>query len=189
MKETACRDMEIEGLSGTTVALYGTAVYEADAVTVMHGYLSRFRTADGLKLASYLLFKQVDEAEPPPEEVKPFVDLLGVASLLGVAPLECDSSFRYGADRPSRIQLPAPLLLGRPDDFYGFTHIETMSLSQRKGDSVMHSVEVSANDEHLLHEVNFKAEMTVTEENIRRLFDISNNLSKSLLYGGEPSQS
>ena len=187
MQETDCEEVE---LIGGTVAHYGTAL-RVDNVTLIHaGVLTRLTDEQGRKFGVTVMFKQIEEAPTPPLSMKPFADLLEVtSSSLGVIRLGCKAEFSY-EEQPSlrsRIQLPSPLLLGRPDDFYGFTHIESVCLSQRKNGAVTHRVEVSEDDDRILHTVHFLANLPMTEESLQGMFEISSKLSRSLLHNGGES--
>ena len=181
MQETASDEVQPLG----TVAQYGSIYSNGSERVLAAGGIIESTDGDAHSIGATVLFRRVeDEVPPPPDTWKPFPDLLEVATLLGALRFWCNAEYVYelSPDLQSRIDLPAPLLIGRPDDFYGFTHIDSAILSKRVGEAVEHSVEVASSGGQISHEVRFKANMTLQEESLRDIFEISTGLSRSLLY-------
>ena len=184
MQETACQEIPLLG----TAAQYGSIYSNGLGPVVAVGSIFESTKDDAHEFGATALFRQAEgEAPTPPDTWKPFSDLLEVATLLGALDFQCEAEYVYelSPGLQSRIDLPSPLLIGRPDDFYGFTHIESATLSKREGKAVEHSVQVASGEGRISHKVRFVAGMAMEEEVLRDVFDISARLSTSLLYSGE----
>ena len=191
MQETDCQEAEP---AGGTMAHYGSVYTEGDSVLVCAGGLLSVTGDEGTKFSPTILFRLTNDQPVPPSSFQPFSELLEVMAPLDAVRFVCDAEYNYdlGPNLQSRIELPAPLLLGRPDDYYGFTHIESATLSQRTAGEVEHGevehrVTVMRNGDQISHSVTFMVDLPVTQENLRSVFDISTQLSKSLLYSGDES--
>ena len=180
MQETACDQMSRVG----TVARYASLHANGNpAVSV--GSIVDGTDDDGPKFGAAIALSQVEDGMPPPPDTwKPFSELFEVVTLLGTLDLRCEAEYVHelSPSLQSRIDLPSPLLIGRPDDYYGFTHIDSAILSKREGSAVEHSVEVKSGDGRISHTVRFLAGMDLNEDVVRDIFDVSTRLSKTLLY-------
>ena len=180
MQETSCDRTSPVG----TVARYAS-LHANGSPVVSVGSIVDDTDDDGPKFGATIALHQVEDGMPPPPDTwKPFLELFGVVTLLGAFDFQCEAEYVHDLSPAlrSRIDLPSPLLIGRPDDFYGFTHIDSATLSKRVGPAVEHSVEVKSGDGGISHKVRFSASMALDEDVVRDVFDISTQLSKSLLY-------
>ena len=186
MRETSNEQTE----AGSTLAHYGSAYPQGDITQIHAGGLRLIRDEEGTRFSASILIKQIEGAPPsPPDDFKSFSDLLEITTaLLSATEFQCRAEFNYRptSDLRSRVPLPAPLLLGNSEDFFGFTHTESVVLSQRKKGKLSHKVEVIPQDDgQLTHTVDFVANIPITEEAIQEVFNISSQLSKSLLEQGD----
>ena len=141
--------------------------------------------------AEYLLLIEYEIAPEdlprPPREIRSITRLADVSEdVLGELEIDCNATFVYDTQDGfhSRVSLPAPLLLTQQDNPGSMTHMESVRLSRRIENQIIHSVEIipSEDGSSVTHIVNYGIKSELTETMMRHMLELAGSISLNLVY-------